>query len=92
MAQVVKCLTSARVTISRFVSSSPVSGSVPADGSEPGGCFGFCVSLCLSLCPSTAHALSLSLKNKDKKRKERRGFDEYSCQEILNKSAVINSE
>ena len=33
-----------------------------ADGSEPGTCFRFCVSL--SLCPSCAHALSLSLKNK----------------------------
>ena len=33
-----------------------------ADSSEPEACFGFCVSL--SPCPSPAHALSLSVKNK----------------------------
>ena len=33
-----------------------------ADSSEPGAWFGFCISL--SLCPSSACALSLSLKSK----------------------------
>ena len=61
MAQSVKCLTSAQVTISQFVSSSPVLCSVLiAQSLEPGTCFGFYVSL--SLCPSAA--CTLSLKNK----------------------------
>ena len=42
MAQSVKCLTSAHVMISWFMSLSPVLGS--ADGSEPGAGFTFCVS------------------------------------------------
>ena len=50
--------TSTQVMISRFVSSSPASGSALT---EPGACFGFGVSL--SLCPSPARALSLSLSN-----------------------------
>ena len=67
VAHSVKRPPSAQVMITRFVGSSPVSGSVltvqslePAsDSSEPG----FCVSL--SLCLSPTHALStLSLKNK----------------------------
>ena len=65
VAQLVKCLTSAQVMISQFVSSSC------ADSSEPGTCFGFCVSF--SLCPSLVCtltltlSLSLSLKNEKKK-------------------------
>ena len=51
---------SAQVMISRFMSSSPASGSVLNACSEPGSCFGCCVSL--SLCPSPACTLSLSLK------------------------------
>ena len=60
MAQSVERLTSAQVMISRFMSSSPVLGSVlPAHSPEPAS---DCV--CLSLCPSPVHALSLSFKNK----------------------------
>ena len=58
MAQSIKCPTSTQVMISRFVGSSPASGS-GADSSEPGACFGFYVSL--SLCPSPFHARALSL-------------------------------
>ena len=62
VAQSVKRLTSARVLISRFVSSSPVSGSVLSAQ-------GLLRILCLpnSLCPSLAHALSLLLSLKKKK-------------------------
>ena len=62
MAQSVERPTSAQVTISQFVSSSPVSGSVLTDRSEPGARFGFCVSL--SLCPFNLclfQSLSLSI-------------------------------
>ena len=48
---------SAQATISRFVGSSPASGSVLTAGSLDPSCFGFCVSL--PLCPSPARALSL---------------------------------
>ena len=48
MAQSAKRPTSAQVTISRFVSSSPTSR-LWADSSEPGARFGFRVSLCLPL-------------------------------------------
>ena len=58
VAQSVGRLTSAQVMISRFVSSSPASGS--ADSSEPGACFGFCVSLSLPL----SHSCSLSVSQK----------------------------
>ena len=61
VAQSVGRPTSARVTISRSVSSSPASGSGLT--AQPGACFGFCVSL--SLCPSPACALSLPLKDKE---------------------------
>ena len=51
--------TSAQVMISRFVGSSPASGSVPtARGLEPAS-----DSVSPSLCPSPAHTLSLSLRN-----------------------------
>ena len=53
----VEHLTSAQVTISRFVSSSPISGSVlTAQSREPAS---DSVSLSLSLCPFPAHTLSL---------------------------------
>ena len=59
MAQSVKHPTSAQIMISRFVSSSPVSGSVlTAQSLEPAL---DSVSPSLSLCPSSARALSLSL-------------------------------
>ena len=60
-AQSVECPTSAQVMISRFVSLSPMLGSVVTTWSlEPG----FCVSL--SLWPSVTHTLSLSLSLKNK--------------------------
>ena len=60
VAQSVERPTSARVTISRFVSSSPASGSVlTARSPEPAS-----DALSPSLCPSPARALSVSLKNK----------------------------
>ena len=65
VAQLVKHPTMAQDMISRFVSSSPASGSVLADSSETGACFRFCVSL--SLCPSPAHALSLSVSKINKR-------------------------
>ena len=52
-----------------------------ADSSEPGACFGFCVSL--SLWPSPIHALSLSQKwinVKKKLKKKRKPKDEYESQ------------
>ena len=56
VAQLVKCLASAQVMISRFVTSSPASGSVlTAQGLEPAS-----DSVSLSLCPSPTHVLSLS--------------------------------
>ena len=64
VAQLVKRPTSAQVTISWFVSSSPVSGSC-ADSSEPGACLGFCVSLCL--CPSPSCVLSLSVRSEERR-------------------------
>ena len=54
--------TSAQVMISLLMSLSPTLGSLCADSSEPGACFGFCVSL--SLCSSPTHILSLSKMNK----------------------------
>ena len=64
VAQSVRCLTSAQVTISRVVSSSPCIG-LCADRPEPGACFGFCVSL--SLHPSLLTlCLSLSLSKINK--------------------------
>ena len=42
-----------------------------ADNSEPGACFRFCVSLSLCLSPHS-HSVSLSLKNKYLKKKERK--------------------
>ena len=61
VAQSVKCLTSAQVMISRFVSSSPASGSVlTAQSLEPVS--GFCVSLSLSDPPPFMLCLSLSQK------------------------------
>ena len=59
----------AQVTISQFVGSSPVSGSV-LTAQEPGACFGFRVSLSLplpcsrSVSVSLCLCLCLSLKNK----------------------------
>ena len=41
VAQAVERPTSAQVTVSRFVSSSPASGSVLTNSLEPGACFGF---------------------------------------------------
>ena len=59
VAQSVGRPTSAQVVISQSVSSSPVSGSVlTAQSLEP-------ASNSLSLCPSPAHALSLSVSNKN---------------------------
>ena len=58
VAQSDKRPTSARVMISRFVSSSPTLGSVLM-AQSPGACFRFCVSL--SLFPSLACSLSFSL-------------------------------
>ena len=60
VAQSVKHPTSAQVMISRFVGSSPVSGSVLT--TQPGACFGFCVSLSLPLPHSCS--VSLCLRNK----------------------------
>ena len=62
VAQSVKHLTSAQVTISRFMSSSPASGSLlsPQSASDP-------LSVPFSLCPSPClhtHPLSSFLKNK----------------------------
>ena len=62
VAQLVKHPTSAQVMISLLMSLSPTLGSLCADSSEPGACFGFCVSL--SLCPCPAHTLSLSPSQK----------------------------
>ena len=57
VAQSVKRPTSAQVTISQFVSSSPASGSVlTAQSLEPAS-----DSVSLSLCPFPAHAVSLSV-------------------------------
>ena len=54
-----KCPTLAQVTISRFVGSSPASGSgLTARSLEPAACFGFCVSFSLSAPPLLAHPLS----------------------------------
>ena len=56
MAQSVERLTSAQVMISRFMSSSPVLGSVlPAQSPEPASDF-----VSVSLCPFPTSALSLS--------------------------------
>ena len=64
MAQSVERLTWAQVMISRFVSSSPWSGSVlTAQSLEPAS-----DSVSPSLCPSPAHALSLSVSQKINKR------------------------
>ena len=68
-AQSVKRPTSAQVTISRSVSSSPRVG-LCADSSEPGACCGFRVSL--SPCPSLIHAMSVSEINKYLKKKKKR--------------------
>ena len=70
MAQLDKRPTSAQVMISRFVGSSPVSGSVlTAQSLEPAS---DSVSLSLFLCPSSAYILSLSKINiKKRKRKEK---------------------
>ena len=60
MAQSVKHLALSQVMISWVMSSSPALGSVlTAQSLEP-----VPDSVSLSLCPSSAHALSLSLKNK----------------------------
>ena len=62
VAQSVTCPTSAQVTISRFVISGAVSGSVlTAQSLERAS-----GSVSLSLCPSPMHALSLSLSLKNK--------------------------
>ena len=63
MAQSVKCPTSAQVMISRFMGSSPVSGSVlTVQSLEPALDFmSLSLSLSLSLCLFPAHALSFSL-------------------------------
>ena len=53
--------TSAQVMISRFVSSSPVSG-LCTDSSEPGACFGFCLLLSLPLPCLLSLSFSLSQK------------------------------
>ena len=72
VAQSVKPPTSAQGMISRFVGSSPTSGSV-LTGSEPGAHFGFCVSPSLSL--PRSHSVSVSQINikkiKRKKKKSR---------------------
>ena len=62
MAQSVKRLTSVQIMISRFVSSSPASGSVLTARR-------FCVSF--SLCPSPAHAVSLSVSKINKTLKKK---------------------
>ena len=60
MAQSVKRLALAQVVISWFVGASPASGSVlTAHSLEPAS-----DSVPPSVCPSSAHVLSLSLKNK----------------------------
>ena len=62
----VECPTSAQVIISRFVSSSPASGSVlTARGLEPA-----LESVTLFLCPSPAHAMSLSVAQKTNVKKK----------------------
>ena len=80
MAQSARCPTSAQVMISRFVSSSPASGSVlTARSLEPAP-----DSVSLSLCPSPARTLSLSLSlskiNKHKKIEENK---KLRCSERL---------
>ena len=61
MAQLVKGPTSAQVMTSRFIGSSPASGSLlTAQSLEPASV----LCLPLSLCPYPAHALSLSKINK----------------------------
>ena len=62
VAQSDKRLTSAQVTISRFVGLSPVSGC--ASSWEPGARFGFCVLLSLRPTPACALPLCLSKINK----------------------------
>ena len=62
VAQSVERLTSAQVMASRFVSSSPASGSVLMNSSGPEVCFGFCVSLSLSAPPQLVVRLFLSQK------------------------------
>ena len=65
VAKSVKCPTSAQVMISRFVGSSPTSGSVlTARSKEPASAS---VSPSLSLCSSPALTLSISKINKDLK-------------------------
>ena len=58
VAPLVEHPTSAQVTGSQLVSSSPASGSAP----NKRACFRFCASL--SLCPSSAYALPLSVSQK----------------------------
>ena len=70
VAQTVERLTSDQVMISRFLSSSPVLGSVFADSSEPGACFTFCVSLSLSLpCWCSVSLSKINLKKKEEEDK-----------------------
>ena len=68
MAQLVERPTSAQITISLLVGSSPASGSVlTARSSEPRTAFGFCVSL--SLCPSPPQNFKKNYFNKINKNK-----------------------
>ena len=64
MTQSVKHLISAQVMISRFVGSSPASGSVLTAGSLEPALDSVCLSLPLPCSCSLSHVLSLSLKNK----------------------------
>ena len=58
VAQPVERLTSAQVMIVQFVSSSPASGSVLTNSSEPEACFRLCVSLSLPLPSSCSVSVS----------------------------------
>ena len=72
VAQWVQHPTSAQVTISWFVGSSPALGLVlTAQSLEPAS---DSVSLSVSLCPSSAHALSLSFSFKNKQKKKIRAL------------------
>ena len=95
MAQSVERPTLAQVMISWFVGSSPASGSVlTAQSLEPASILCLLLSLPLSLCisPACVLSLSLSLKNKNvrkkKEGKEERGKDESGGEKERKKTRI----
>ena len=64
VAQLVKCLTSVRVTLALTVCGFEPRIGLGADHAEPGACFGFGVSLSLSAPPPLTLCLCLSKINK----------------------------